>query len=167
MKYMILISTSLLLLACNQSTSNDEAPEGAFAIYLLQDSTITAGGAFSQPIESLALAASAFLTVNDLKSYVWSTHAFELTEETRITYEQFLLLHGRTSGVPFVVTVGNDRIYLGTFWWAHSSSMPPACAVIEAIAPLPYRIQLANGAIDKRSDSRIYDSLKTSGVLVE
>ncbi len=78
-----------------------------------------------------------------------------------------MLSHGKTSGVPFVVTVGNARIYLGTFWWAYSSSMPPACAVIEAIAPLPYKIQLANGAIDKRSDLRIYYSLKRSGVLVD
>jgi len=167
MRYIVLISISLILLSCTHSTSDDRGSQEAFGIHLLQDSTITARDAFSQPIDSLTLTTSAFLSVNDLTSYTWSTHAFELTDESRTRYERFLASHGRTSGVPFVVTVGNDRIYVGTFWWAYSSSMPPACAVIEAIAPLPYRIQLANGAIDKRSDPRIYLSLKTSGVLIE
>ena len=167
MKYIVVISCSVLLLACPFPTSDQEFPEGAFAIYLLRDSTITANDAFSQPIGSLALADTALLNIHDLNSYVWSTHAFTLVQNARARYEQFLLAHGTTRGVPFVVTVGNDRVYLGTFWWAYSSSMPPACAVIEAIAPLPYRIQLANGAIDKRGDSRVYLSLKLSGVLLE
>ncbi len=167
MRNIVLMSTSLILLSCTHSTSNDQASQETFGIYLLKDSTITAGGAFLQPIDSLTLTTSAFLSLNDLTSYVWSTHAFELTDESRTTYERFLISHRRTSGVPFVVTVGNDRIYVGTFWWAYSSSMPPACAVIEAVAPLPYRIRLADGAIDRRNDSRIYSSLKSSGVLVE
>jgi hypothetical protein len=167
MKSLFIVSISLFLFSCNHSTSDDKLAEGTFGIYLLQDSTITAGNAFSQSIDSLKLAPSAFLTVNDLKSYIWSTHAFELTDQAQTTFEQFRLAHGKTTGVPFVITVGNDRIYLGTFWWAYSSSMPPACAVIEVIAQPPYKIQLANGAIDKRSDSRIYNSLKKSGVLVE
>ncbi len=166
MKKIIIFCLPFILLSCKQSTSN-EAFDGSFAIYLLQDSTITAMNAFSQPLENLTLATSAFLTVNGLKSYIWASHSFELTDQMRTIYEQYLLSHGNTSGVPFVVTIGSDRIYLGTFWWSYSSSMPPACAVIEAIAPLPYKIQLANGAIDKRSDSRIYYSLKISGVLVE
>ena len=167
MKYIVVISCSLLLLACAFPSSHLEFPEGSFSIYLLRDSTLTAHDAFSRPIGSLALADSALLNVHDLNSYVWSTHAFTLTQNARALYEHFLLAHGTTRGVPFVVTVGNDRIYVGTFWWGYSSSMPPACAVINAIAPLPYRIQLANGAIDKRGDSRVYLSLKLSGVLSE
>jgi hypothetical protein len=164
MKNVFLIPISLVLLSCSHSTS---VTDGTFAIYLLQDSTVTARDAFSQPIESLTLTPSPFLSIYDLKSYFWSTHALELKDQPRAMFEQFQLSHGSTRGVPFVVTVGPTRIYLGTFWWAYSSSMPPACAVIEVIAPLPYRIQLANGAADKRGDWRIYVSLKASGVLVE
>ena len=167
MKTLLFVSISLILISCNHSTSDDKLAKGTFAIYLLQDPTITAGDAFSQPIESLKLSTSSFLTVNDLKLYVWSTHAFELTEQTKTMFDKFKLTQGKTTGVPFIVTVGNDRIYLGTFWWAYSSSTPPACAVIDVDLLLPYRIQLANGAVDKRSDSRIYYSLTISGVLVE
>jgi hypothetical protein len=167
MKNFVVIVISLFLVACIFPTSNHPFPEGPFAIYLLQDTTVTAGSACLQPIDSLVLRSLPFLSVSDLKWYGWTTHAFALTEDARVRYEQFALSHGKTSGVPFVVTVGNDRIYVGTFWWAYSSSMPPACAVIDAGGPLPYRIHLANGAIDKRSDPRIYLSLKASGILVE
>jgi hypothetical protein len=165
MKCISAVLVSLLFHACVFPTSEDVG--GGFALYLLRDSTIVAQNAFSQTIESLALADSALFTVRDLRSYVWSTHAFSLTGSARDTFEQFLLSHGKTSGVPFVVTVGQDRIYLGTFWWAYSSSMPPPCAVIDASGPLPHRIGLANGAIDKRSDPRIYISLKAASVLQE
>ena len=166
MKKIFIFYIPFLLFTCGQPTSN-QTSEGEFAIYLLKDSTLTAADAFSQPIDNLTLATSPFFTVNELKFYIWASHSFDLTNQMREIYEQFLLSHGKTSGVPFVLTVGNDRIYLGTFWWAYSSSMPPPCAVIEAIAPLPYKIQLANGAIEKRNDQRIYYSLKESGVLVE
>ncbi len=167
MKNLLFVSISLFLFSCDHSTSDDKSMTGMFALYLLQDSTITAQSAFSQSIDSLALADSTFISANELKSYIWESHSFELKDQRRTEYEQFFLSHGKTSGVPFVVTVGNDRIYLGTFWWAYSSSMPPACAVIAVNDLFPYRIQLANGAIDKRSDARIFNSLKKSGVLVE
>ena len=166
MKNIIILCLPFLLLSCKKSTSLQPI-EGDFSIYLLQDSTITAENAFSQPIESLPLESTAFLTVDGLESYIWTSHSFELTNQTRIIYEQFLISHGTTSGIPFIVTIGENRIYLGTFWWAYSSSMPPACAVIDAIGPLPYKIKVASGAVDKRSDPRIYSSLKNSGVLVE
>ncbi len=167
MKSLFFVSISLFLFSCSHSTSDDKLAEGILAIYLLQDSTITAVNAFSQPVESLKLSTSAFLTVNDLKSYIWSTHSFELSDQARTMFEQFVLSHGKTTGIPFVVSVGNNRIYLGTFWWTYSSSIPPACAEIVVTTLPPYKIQLANGAIDKRSDSRIYNSLKKAGVLFE
>jgi len=162
----ILLYSSLFLVACSQSTSN-ESSDGLFAIYLLQDSTLTAQNTFSQPIKNLKLNSLAFLTANDLKSYKWDLHSFELKDQMRDKYEQFKLTQGSTNGVPFVVTVGNERIYYGTFWWGYSSSMPPACAVINATSQLPHRIQLATGATDKRSDLRIFYSLRQSGVLDE
>ena len=167
MKTFFFISISLFLFSCNHATSDDTSKAGIFALYLLQDSTLSPQNACTQPIENLALQSSAFLNVNNLKSYVWTTHAFELTDQARSRYDQYLSSHRTVRGVPFVVTVGNDRIYLGTFWWAYSSMMPPACAVIEVMALLPFTIQLAQGAVDKRSDPRIYSSLKKSGILAE
>ena len=166
MKYFTFIILLYLLTACEQSTSI-ETSEDIFAIYLLKDSTITAKKAFSYSVDSLTLTPSSFLTVNGFKSYAWNSHSFELKGTAWSKFESFLLSKRCTSGVPFVVTVGNNRIYLGTFWWGFSSNLPPACAVINASGPLPHKIYLAGDAVDKRSDSRIYYSLKKSGILVE
>jgi len=80
--------------------------------------------------------------------------------------EYFTRNAGRTSGIPFVVTVGFDRIYLGTFWWAYSSSLP-ACPFMETISPKPRRISLPSlGQVtDPRGDVRIYMALQKAGVL--
>jgi hypothetical protein len=165
MKKIFALFLTYFLLACGQSTSNETSGDN-FAIYLLGDSTLTAADAFAQPIENLMLAESEFISVHDLKSYNWTSHSFELNDQKRTEFENFILNSGSTSGIPFIVTVGEERIYFGTFWWHYSSAMPPSCALIYAGGPLPYEIKLANDAIDKRSDMRIFNSLKTAGVLV-
>ena len=71
------------------------------------------------------------------------------------------------SGVPFVVTVGKERIYVGTFWWSYSSMRPLNCAFIEVLGPIPYKIELGIDAVDKRNDPRIINSLRKAGILVE
>jgi len=164
MKKIFCVFLSYFLLTCGQPTSNGTS-EGIFAIYLLEDSTLSASDVYSLSIESLILSEKAFFSANELISYSWPSHSFELNDQKRAEYENFALNSGSTSGIPFIVTVGEERIYFGTFWWAYSSSLPPACAVIDAIGPLPYRIQLVTGAIDERNDLRIYNSLKSSGVL--
>ena len=166
MQKMIAVLLMLVILSCNQSESDDTS-QGDFAIFLLSDSTIAAAEAFSQPIDNLLLADSAIITVDDMQSYIWSTHTFSLTDEKDSAFEEYYMSHGSTHGVPFVVTVGDERIYFGTFWWAYSSSLPPACAVIDLITPRPYQIRLATDAVDRRNDMRIYESLKNSNVLVD
>ncbi len=165
--YRILFLSIVLLSACKQSTSV-ETTDGLFSIYKLKDSTITAHAAFAMPLENLVLADAPFLSASDLKTYTWSTHSFELTAETSAKWEEFGRNHGKTSGVPFVVTVGKERIYIGTFWWSYSSMMPPPTAVIDiTFSFTKLTINLASGAADKRSHSRIHNSLKQSTVLVE
>ena len=167
MKKIIMFCLPFLLLTCKHSTSTEATIEERFAIYLLADSTITAGTAMEQSIESLIIADKPFMTSSDLKSYFWSSHSFELTSEMNSRWENFQKHGGKVSGMPFVITASGERIYSGTFWWAYSSQMPPACAVIEILQLTSYKIELMNGAKDKRSDPRIYNALKKSGVLVE
>jgi len=165
MKKIFVLFWTYFLLACGQSTSIETSDEN-FAIYLLRDSTVNAANAYAQPIENLLLSESEFISALDLKSYNWTTHSFELKDKKRTEFENFILNSGSTNGIPFIVTVGKERIYFGTFWWNYSSSMPPACAVIFVIGPLPYEIKLANDAIDQRNDMRIFNSLKRAGILV-
>jgi len=164
MRTLITICLLFLLIGCGEPTAG-ETPAGEFALYLLENSTLTAAAAFSQPIDSLRLAVEPLFTANEMKYYIWASHSFQLTDSVQVDYEQFLASSGSTSGVPFVVTVDKDPIYMGTFWWSYSSSMPPRCAVIWAIGS-PGQIRLERDAVDRRSDPRIHDALKAAGVLM-
>jgi hypothetical protein len=166
MKKMFLLFILYLLFSCSDSTSNENT-KGVFSIYLLQDSTLTAANAYEIDLEDLILSETVFITANDLESYNWTSHSFVLNESKQVEFDHFILYSGSTSGIPFVVSVGEEKIYFGTFWWGYSSSMPPPCAVIYLTGPLPHRISLPDGAVDKRNDSRIYNSLKKAGVLIE
>ena len=166
LKNILFIFLLFLIPACDQSTSV-ETPGDIFAIYLLRDSTITPSDALSESIEDLELSEKYLLSGEDFKSYKWSDHSFELTDVAKTKFEQLILLKGKTWGVPFIVTAKKERIYVGAFWWSYSSSMPPKCAIIFVIVPLPYKISLVDGAIDKRNDPRIYNALKMLNVLIE
>lgn len=162
----IYISVLLVLLSCSSPTDNNT--KDSFAIYLLQDSSLSAWDTESTPVTDLVLAPEAFITKDDFKSYIWSTHTFELINEKNLAFKEFILSKGNVRGVPFVVLVGNERIYFGTFWWPYSSVVPPNCVrIMTLITETTYTISLADGATDKRSDPKIYDALKRAGVLVE
>ena len=166
MKKLIIFCLPFLLLSCKQFAPI-QTEEDTFAIYTLKDTTLYTRLALQKPIDSLVLADTPFLTASELKSYTWSTHTFELTPEMNSKWGQLQKLRGKSGGVPFIVTVGKEKIYIGTFWWRYSSLMPSGCAIIHVISPYPYKIDLSKGAADKRSDPRIYNSLKEAGVLLE
>ncbi len=165
MRRTFLFLLPLLLISCSDAGSPSAG--GEFAIYTLQDGTIDPRSVLSYPKEALQLNTAPFLRASDLKWYSWSTHAFELKPEVNARWEEFRRTGGSPAGVPFVVTVGRERIYVGTFWWGYSSQMPPQCAVIQVLGPAPMRILLSNGAADYRGDERIRAALTASGVLVE
>jgi hypothetical protein len=154
MNKIIILCLPFLLLTCKQSTSN-ETIEGKFAIYTLKDSSLTAYDAMKVSIENLILSDSPFVTTNDLTHYYWKTHTLEFTSEMESKFDHFRKSDGSTQGVPFVVTIANEKIYFGTFWWPYSSAVPPACALIEVTTQGPYEILLMNDATDKRNDLRI------------
>ena len=166
MNKLVLLWLPILFLSCKQIALTQKS-ENTFAIYTLKDSTIYTSLALQHPIDSLILEDTPFLTSSYLKSYTWATHTFELTPEMNSKWGQLQKLRGKSGGVPFIVTVGKEKIYIGTFWWRYSSLMPSGCVIIHVISPYPYKIDLSKGAADKRSDPRIYNSLKDAGVLLE
>jgi hypothetical protein len=165
MKSTFLLCVFSLLIGCTDAGSPPVA--GEFAIYTLQDRTIDGRTALSYPMKTLQLNAAPFLSASDLNWYSWSTHTFALKPEMDARWEEFRRTLGNLAGVPFVVTVGNERIYVGTFWWGYSSMTPPQCAVIQLLSANPYAILLMAGAIDYRNDWRIHTALMRSGILVD
>jgi hypothetical protein len=152
--------------ACESALDSEEGSD--FAIYRLKDATLTASQVWDQPIQNLVLADSPFLTLNDLRSYNWQTHTFSVTASVDTELVKLRRTHGSVGGIPFVVTVANERVYLGTFWYAYSS-MIAQVPYIDLILD-PHRICKSQSVLvqeDKRTDARIYHALKNAGVLIE
>jgi hypothetical protein len=155
-----------LLCACSDLTS--PGASRGFAIYTLQDTTLSASMVWDRPLESLVLTPKPFLTEEDITSYTWNTHEFTLTAPVDSQLAALKWAHGHTGGIPFVVVAGGERVYLGAFWYAYSSLIPQVPYI--DVLLYPHRIwNTPNPAVsdDKRNDGRIYRVLKTAGVLIE
>ncbi len=164
-----LLVTSLFFVgafACDTGTSPFEASFLAF--YRLEDPNIAASQIWDKPLADLSLAHEPFLTQREIRSYRWQTHEFEVAPVAESLLVSFKKRPGPVGGIPFAVTVGNDRIYLGAFWYPYSS-LAPHVPFIDAhldshrICP-SWDVQNGN---DPRGDHRIYAALKAAGVLIE
>ncbi len=149
-------------------------PCGPFEIYLLWDSTMRVSHAETVPLDSLQLNREPLFTGEDLEEYIWPRHEFVVRRESQ---SHLFALGRRPFGIPFVVTVGKTRIYLGAFMRSYDSFNPR----------VPYitidnfggrRLAIRRGSlwpfseaedmrVDGRSDRRIHKALQEIGVLVE
>ena len=164
---LILSLASIALLSACTDSSSPGLPRD-LAIYTLQDTTLSAAAVWDKPLESLVLTSRPFLTAEDITSYTWSTHEFTVTAPIDSQLATLKWVHGSTGGIPFVVVAGDERVYLGAFWYAYSSLIPQVPYI--DVLLFPHRIRSAPvgpAGEDKRSDPRIYRVLKSIGVLIE
>lgn len=156
-----------LLPSSDNAQINTNFSSTEFEIYLLKDPLVTTAQAIKVPLNNLQLASKPFLSARDIKVYHWSTHEFDLHGRGDSVFQKMSAERYTATGVPFVVVVGKQRIYLGAFWWPFSSTVPPVAYITmstphPAISPCPICRQT-----DMRSDQRIHDALFDAGVLVE
>lgn len=162
----VAILSLVAAVGCDLGSGTDGRAE--FAIYLLKGPGYTAAQAWNQPLESLVLADGPFLATGDLKFYNWQTHEFAVSASVDTQLAAFRRTPGPTGGIPFVVVVGTERIYLGAFWYGYSS-MISQVPFIDALGN-PHRINKCESVLvteDKRADPRVYRALRAVGVLVE
>ncbi len=157
----------ILLLSCNDS-GTEFSPADSFAIYRLLDTTVTASSASTLPLDGLVLSPAPFITARDLSAYYWASHTFVPVPALDTVLKAMAREGGRSGGVPFVVTVGGQRVYLGTFWWAYSSSIPTV-PFVELFNSQSYVIAVSPLLLgpDRRGDPRIRESLQQAGILIE
>jgi hypothetical protein len=171
MKQLILVISFgiTLLLGCKEKTTQSTTPQAKqFALYLLQDSTLTATSTWSMSLDSMALSAEPLITQKDLKTYNWSNHTFTVQPAIDTLLRHMGMQGGKSSGVPFVAIVEKERIYLGAFWWAYSSSLSQVSYIyVGTFQPHQIEHQSSSSKPDLRSDQRIHDALKAAGILVE
>jgi len=171
-KFSILLIIVTLALSCskNKNPITDDAEE--FAIYLLADSTITAVDAKKQPISSLTLSEEPIISMGDIISYKWDGHSFLLTSEAGNRLEDVVNSRVTVFGIPFVVVVGGERIYLGAFWYLHSSVAPSfphinVTGFSAEAAPVTLRIEKSwiEEEPDERNNQKVYRALERADLL--
>lgn len=154
-----------------------ELPQGGFAIHLLADSSMSGIAAAEQSLESLALASTPLISEADLESYDLCTHTLQLNEQAAARVADLLPEAGHigVQGLPFVVSAGSERIYLGAFWSLVSSyAFSEPIVMVEDLAEDGFYLMHIESAYpsgepasDPRSDARIIAVLGQAGKLVD
>ncbi len=169
LKFMVVLLLGLFLLPGCQ-----EAAKGDFSIYLLKDEmhAIELAG---KNLAELELQDTPLISAKDIVSYDAATHSIELTEEGLAHMEELFPETIWVSGVPFVVTVGDERIYAGAFWTPLSSLSFDGVVILQELGEEQRILQISLGypgpdwftGEDPRSDQRILAALRTAKKLKE
>ena len=132
-----------------------------FAIYLLKDDTLQIWQVKGLSLSALDLANRPLVGISDIESYQWSDHSIRLTIAGIAKFKALEDKTNSTSGFPFVVVVGNERVYLGNIYRMHSSYMPGDLPLIFApiVRTLKIGRALDRSIEDKRNDLRVYKEL--------
>ena len=162
---------SLFSFSCSDDIINNNIGEG-LNFFLLKDSTITTNEIMNVNINDLTLADNPFLSYKDLNYYDWSNHSFVIGLTKANEIKNYCENNISVRGIPFVVTVDKERIYLGSFWASYSSLAPVFPHLEGTYLPnqtpttLSIKKSWRDSEPDLRNDQRIYNSLNKYGLLV-
>jgi hypothetical protein len=156
---LLLITIFLLAFQGCQSTKNEN-----FSIYLLAQD-IPATKLSQGDIDQLILKSEPIISSDDIISYDATNHVMELTQAAYTRVQQMPV---KVDGIPFVVCVGNERIYIGALWTLISSLSYDGVVIIQPVEAKPTTVQIALGypvsdffkGSDPRADSRIIKALE-------
>lgn len=112
----------------------------------------------------------AFLSEDDITSYDSQTHEMVLTPAAVERLHTFVV---PTSGVPFVVCVGDEPIYHGAFWTLVSSQSSDGVIIETLAAEMHGAVRIELGypgpdffqGPDPRPDPRVLQTLERAGKL--
>jgi hypothetical protein len=152
----------VVLIGCKEDTTGLGNQTGDFSIFLLKDDTLTTEQAKQIPLATIIVKDDPITSINDVVSYNWSEHSIELTKEG---FNKFKSVESKiisTLGLPFIVMVGHEKVYLGNIYPYYSSYMHTDVPFIGVSPFTSLRIARAPDTKieDRRSDERIYKALE-------
>jgi hypothetical protein len=139
--------------------------DDGFAIYLLARN-IPATELAQIDINRVNLETKPIISNDDIISYDKTNHIIELTQAAYTRMQQEFPIP--VNGTPFVVCVGNERIYTGAFWTPISSISYDGVVIMQPFDVKDTTIQITLGypgsefftGTDPRADSRIMKALE-------
>jgi hypothetical protein len=161
-----LLLSALLLLTF--STACNAGETDMFSIYTPKN-IIYSHKISKDELQKIKLNNKPIITIDDIIVYYKSTHEIELTSSA---YKRIMQLR---AGTPFVVCVGDERIYAGNIWNLLRSSINGGIVICKPLKPENNIIRLQAGyptshyfiGEDPRSDPRIIRALEISGKMRE
>lgn len=148
----------IFILSCSESDSGMEQ----VSFYGLEEYKSNAVAASEHNLNTLTLSEKPLFTSNEMEYYIWNEHTFSLDTNILKNFHDYVDSNISVTGIPFVVTVNDERIYLGAFWFGYSSIAPPVPYTEMSLFVYMYPDSLIttftinepwfNGAIDPRGD---------------
>ncbi len=174
-KLVIFLLCSFLISSCSsENITENTYTDESFSIHLLKDKSIDVVVADSIGLNKLVPDDTPLITGKDMLSYIWEIHSFILPDNCAQVAFKRLGEYRLSRGVPFIVMVNNERIYLGAYIYIVSSFAPSVPTICDAefysgdSSEKRFNISIPSFAMnDPRGDKRIYNALKACGVLVE
>lgn len=146
--------------------ANYDAYKG-WQLYLLGDATITPDQAAAMPLESLPLAVGAALSLSSIAYFQRSTGEVGFIPSTSHGDALKSALNVPLAGLPFVVVVDGERMYLGAFTRAMSSYAPPGPTIsVDAINNEYFTIEAPRTGNDPRFSPRVVEVLQKAVRLI-
>jgi len=178
MKIFFLSFVSLIVF-CQMVLAQNNSPKG-FAIYLLPDN-IKSDQLSKLDLKKLKPTGTPLIAESEIQYYQKETHEFRIDY---IAANRIKKIHERGGTQPFAVFVGNEAIYLGSFWKLILSSTFDGVIIetFKALGKPPYNtssdypvLTLELGypssdyfkGTDLRMDPRIFKALQDAGKLYE
>jgi hypothetical protein len=157
---MSLLIVTISFCYCSDSTS-PAIDEKEFGIYLLKDTLLVTSDAKKLTLESLQVQDAPIININDVTTYNWEEHNITLTPEAFKRFKSVEKKVKSVYGLPFIVMLNQQKIYLGNIYPMYSSYIHPDLPFISVAPFLEMRIERAplQSAEDKRKDERIYTVL--------
>jgi hypothetical protein len=155
----------LIIVYAITSSACQPSKDDGFAIYLLAQD-IPATELSRIDINRLNLETKPIISNDDIISYDKTNHIIELTQATYTRVQQIFPIP--INGMPFVVCVGNERIYTGAFWTPISSISFNGVVIMQPYNAKNTTIQITLGypgpefftGNDPRADLRILKALE-------
>jgi len=127
MKKIVLIILSIIILNIFVACNNEIPIQNSWEIYLVSDGILPQTEKVD--INKLTLEETPVLTLNDIQKYYWDEQVFLTKNDLILEQIKAHNNHVSTGGLPYVVVVNGERIYMGKFWtslssvWAYSPSI--------------------------------------------
>lgn len=156
----------VILSYCSSPSSFEE--EDRFAIYLLENESLTTKDVEDVEISKVVLKSIPVISYNDIVGYRVENHKVYLNEKLPYYFgEDSLKIFSQIFGKPFVLIAKGTRIYLGSFVTGLSSWVPNTPQILDYAVSNIEKSFIISGApiyhksdyVDRRNDVRILQAL--------